>query len=436
MANGPDGCLWVIDMYRELIEGAAFLAPAILKHMDVGSGVDRGRIWRIVPDGRKRSMPKLSKATTATLVALLEHSSGWRRDTASRLLYQRQDRSAVIPLRQLAKRSNSPLGRTHALYAARRGCGSVGGLTMCLAALSDREPRVREHALRLAEHFCKDDQRIQARTQAMVADSDALVRYQLAFSLGAQSGTTPAPALAALAVSDGDNPWIRVAILSSVTGCADDVLQRLAGDVAFRNAAQGGPFLTALAGQTAASRPADVVVVLKVLDGPLAEDQALARGIVKELMSKMSTATQAKLARTEGGRVHAILAGLLADARQTAVDEKKPAPARAGAVRSLRFAGFADVHELLTESLASRQPAELQTAAVETLASFDDARGAAILLKAWPGMSPKLRATAAEAALRSLSFGSAAFLDAIENGHSGPSRRRPGPAQSTEAVSR
>ena len=191
MANGPDGCLWVIDMYRGLIEGAAFLAPTILKHMDVGSGVDRGRIWRIVPDGHKSTMPKLSKATTAALVALLEHASGWRRDTASRLLYQRQDRSAAIPLRQLAARSSSPLGRTHALYAL-AGLGVLGPDDV-LAALSDHEPRVREHALRLAEQFCKDDQRLQARMEAMVADSDSLVRYQLAFSLGAEPGTRPAP---------------------------------------------------------------------------------------------------------------------------------------------------------------------------------------------------------------------------------------------------
>src|SRR4029079_8210791 len=57
MANGPDGCLWVVDMCRELIEGAAFLPPQILKHMDVGSGVDRGRIWRVVPEGFKRPKP-------------------------------------------------------------------------------------------------------------------------------------------------------------------------------------------------------------------------------------------------------------------------------------------------------------------------------------------------------------------------------------------
>ena len=50
-ANAPDGCLYVIDMYRELIEGAAFLPPQSLKHLDVASGIDRGRIWRIVPEG-------------------------------------------------------------------------------------------------------------------------------------------------------------------------------------------------------------------------------------------------------------------------------------------------------------------------------------------------------------------------------------------------
>ncbi|HMX17502.1 MAG TPA: hypothetical protein PKD29_11655, partial [Rhodocyclaceae bacterium] len=39
-ANAPDGTLYVLDMYRQLIEGAAFLAPPILRHMDVSAGAD------------------------------------------------------------------------------------------------------------------------------------------------------------------------------------------------------------------------------------------------------------------------------------------------------------------------------------------------------------------------------------------------------------
>jgi putative membrane-bound dehydrogenase-like protein len=93
-ANAPDGTLYVIDMYRELIEGAAFLPPEILKHLDVSAGIDRGRIYRIVSEGfRQPKPPRLGQATTPELVALLEHPNGWHRDTASRRLYQRQDRA-------------------------------------------------------------------------------------------------------------------------------------------------------------------------------------------------------------------------------------------------------------------------------------------------------------------------------------------------------
>ena len=70
-ANAPDGTLYVIDMYRELIEGAAFLPPQVLKHVDVTGGIDRGRIYRIVPDGFKQpKRPNLANATTSELVAL------------------------------------------------------------------------------------------------------------------------------------------------------------------------------------------------------------------------------------------------------------------------------------------------------------------------------------------------------------------------------
>ena len=214
MANGPDGCLWVVDMYRELIEGAAFLPPQILKHMDVASGVDRGRIWRVVPAGHKPKIPRLSKATTAELVALLEHPNGWHRDTASRLLYQRQDRSAVAPLRQLAAASKTPLGRTHALYAL----AGLGALRAGRCACRPERPgaaRSRTRPCDWRSRFCQEVERVQQRMEEMVGDTDPLVRYQLAFSLGALPGTKPAAALAALAVRDGADPWMRVAILSS-----------------------------------------------------------------------------------------------------------------------------------------------------------------------------------------------------------------------------
>jgi len=414
MANGPDGCLWVVDMCRELIEGATFLPPQILKHIDVGNGVDRGRIWRVVPAGHKPTAPKLSKATTVELVALLEHANAWHRDTASRLLYQRQDQSAVESLRQLAAASSSPLGRTHALHAL-AGLGALRAGDV-IAALGDSEPRVREHALKLAEPLCNDDAPIQKRMEDMIGDNDPLVRFQLAFSLGALPGTKPAPALAALAFRDGADRWMRVAILSSVSACAGEVFHRLADDAGFRSSGHGRALLTSLAAQTgAAGRPDDLAAVLKELDGSLAGDKPLSDDIVMALLSKASAASQAQLSAAGGSHLRAILAGLLAGARATAVDESRPASPRAAAVLSLRFATFEDVRALLEELLGTRQPPAVQTAAIETLGRFDDIRAAGVLLRAWAAMSPKLRATAAEA-LFARPVWAEAFLDAVEQG--------------------
>src|SRR5262245_11592861 len=151
-ANAPDGCLYVIDMYRSLIEDTAFIPPAIVKHLDISGGFDMGRLYRIVPEGfQRRPPPRLGKATTAELVALLEHPNGWHRDTASRLLYQRQDPAAVALLRKLAGESKSPLGRMHALYAL-DGLKALDVATV-LRGLNDTDAHVREHALRLAEPF-------------------------------------------------------------------------------------------------------------------------------------------------------------------------------------------------------------------------------------------------------------------------------------------
>jgi len=90
-ATGPDGCLYICDMYRETIEHPWSLPPGIKKHLDLNSGNDRGRIYRIEPDGFKRSpVPKLSEATDAELLALARHSeSQWAQTTARRLLFER-----------------------------------------------------------------------------------------------------------------------------------------------------------------------------------------------------------------------------------------------------------------------------------------------------------------------------------------------------------
>src|SRR5207302_2847039 len=75
-ANAPDGCLHVIDMYREVIEHPWSIPDEIKKHLDLNSGNDRGRIYRLEPDRadwQRRASVDLGKASTAELVQTLAH---------------------------------------------------------------------------------------------------------------------------------------------------------------------------------------------------------------------------------------------------------------------------------------------------------------------------------------------------------------------------
>jgi putative membrane-bound dehydrogenase-like protein len=414
MANGPDGALHVLDMYRNLIQAAPSIPPAILKHLDVSGGFDKGRLYRIVHESFKRSRPpRLGKATTAELVALLEHANGWHRDTASRLLYQRQDRAAVAPLKKLAATSKSPLGRMHALYAL-DGLKALDVATL-LCGLRDPDARVREHALRLAEPFASASE-IRAQFARMTDDPDLRVRYQLAFSLGAVQGEMPSRALAALARRDGGDPWCRLAILSSVNGRAGEVFRLLIEDRDFRASSPGrvllGPLAT-LIGST--NHKKEMAALVQGLNTLPESEKALLRDLVRSLVAKRPASDRNSLAVAIGGKAGAVLAELLRDALKTAPAEKRPVAERVAAIRMLGLASFSEIKDLSPRLLNVRQPQAVQAAAVETLAHFDQQAVPGLLLEAWPGFSPPLRARAIEAFF-SRSAWVAAFLDAVEQG--------------------
>src|SRR5262249_55208092 len=82
--TGPDGALWIVDMYRQVIEPPRWIPPQQLARVDVRAGSDQGRIYRVVPNtGKLHSWPRLDRADAPDLVAALETSNGWRRDMAA-----------------------------------------------------------------------------------------------------------------------------------------------------------------------------------------------------------------------------------------------------------------------------------------------------------------------------------------------------------------
>ncbi len=374
-------------------------------------------LYRIVPEGFKRPRPpRLGTAPTAELVALLEHPNGWHRDTASRLLYQRQGPAAVAPLKKLAAGSQSPQARMHALHAL-DGLKALDAATV-LHGLRDPDSRVREHALRLAEPF-ESARGGRARLEQMTDDPDLRVRYQLAFSLGAVRGEMPSRALVKLARRDGGDRWFRLAVLSSVNGRAGEVFRLLLADKVFRAAPHRREFLAALAAVIgSANRPDEIAAVAQGLDVLPADDQALAKETVRVLVARLPAPGREQFARLAGGKAGAVLADLLRDALKTAPDGKRPVADRVAAVRTLGLASFADNRQLFRDLLTFRQPQAVQAAAVEALAGFNQPGVPALLLEAWPGLSPPLRAGAAEVFFSRPAW-IMAFLDAVEQGKVG-----------------
>src|SRR5262249_1005930 len=110
--NAPDGTLTVLDMYRETIEHPWSIPDDIRSQLDLRSGSDRGRIYRLTPPGfHRRRTPRLSRAGSTELVSLLEHRNGWHRETAQRMLNERPDPAAVPLLKQLIRGGKDRRGR-------------------------------------------------------------------------------------------------------------------------------------------------------------------------------------------------------------------------------------------------------------------------------------------------------------------------------------
>ncbi len=382
-ANAPDGTLYVADMYREIVEHPTTLPDSIKKQFDLFNGNDRGRIWRLVPDGFRQPPPvRLGPASTAVLVKTLGHPNGWHRDTAARLLYERQDRTAIPRLTELQRRAASPLGRLHALYAL----DGLGALTEShlVRAFSDRDAGVREHALRLSERFLSSA-KIWSRVAALADDPAINVRYQLAFTLGLVSRPDKTRALLAIVRRDMEHEWSRAAVLNALTAGVGDVFAAISDAEQRRESAAGSAFLRQLAALVGARNDrAEVARVVAFIEGTARTSLAfaLARSLSDGLSRAGSSVAKAGIQLTS----------LLTKARQLVADHEAAEATRLRAVELFALAPYPDAAATLLPLLDSAQVEPVQLAALSTLDRFTTAAALApALLERMTRLTPRPR---------------------------------------------
>jgi putative membrane-bound dehydrogenase-like protein len=388
--TGPDGALWVVDMYRYMIEHPQWLPQTGKDELQpfYRAGDDRGRIYRVFPKGKPpRKVERLDTLTSSQLVTALESPNGWQRDSAQRLLIAKHDAATVGLLQQLVSSSRQPLTRLHALC-------TLDGLDalkadVVEAALSDEHPGVRCNAVRLAEGRPVDV----VRLARLVGDPDAKVRLQLACTLGEFEDPRAAIALAKLGTDAGNDSYITAAVLSSVNK------RNIAGVLVAALSPRDGQssasgFVQQLFAQAAAQGEDKVVAdAIELACTPSAGNfetwQLAALAETLDGLEKRKWQIEQRLAESKREK----LTRAIALARDLAADRDTAEPDRIAATRLLlrEPQSYAADVDTIKRLLTPQTSPGIQQVVVAHAARRSEKQLASVLLAGWKSHSPALR---------------------------------------------
>jgi len=228
--SAPDGTLYILDMYRGIIQHKTYLTDYLrseIEHRGLEEPLEAGRIYRITHKSNKPGpKPQLSSKKPGELISALKHPNGWWRDTAQRLLVERQPNGIIPKLRELVTNSDTGYVRLHALW-------TLDGLdkadrSIIESALSDPSPHIRAAAIRMAEPILAEtDSSVRNEVMKLITDSSSIVQRQLAASVGEFPLGSRIPALIKLTKRYGNDPIIRSLVISGLSNHEFNFLDQL-----------------------------------------------------------------------------------------------------------------------------------------------------------------------------------------------------------------
>ncbi|MBL8819239.1 MAG: neutral/alkaline non-lysosomal ceramidase N-terminal domain-containing protein [Planctomyces sp.] len=407
--TGPDGGLYVADMYRQVIEHPEWIPPEYQRKMDLQAGHNQGRIYRLVQNSsccgtdqeeelRSWFSVPSTKVSVDELVARIQSPNGWWRDTAQRLLIHRRAQSTVPALSELAKR--------HPLAAVRVQClWTVAELTedhesfisLLEDRLSDAHSEVRCCAAQLLERYLgSPEYPIPDGLKSVVESSDSDFVFQVSMSLGESWDPAAGTILAQVLLRSIDEPWIRAAVMSSVN--QHNVSEMLATVSEHSSDAAALSAFELLIPQAAAMGHGSAVAgplhgLLKSLRAPEVVGQPAAWDRTAGMLAGIRKFEGIDTAIRENQEIKLLLTELQKDSIRIAIDPNADAELRTAAVR---FSATHDVLEpddraALLNLLSLETPVEIQFAAAEALSRVAGSEELTQLFERWRSMSPGIR---------------------------------------------
>lgn len=404
--TGPDGCLWIADMYRHVIEHPEWIPEAWQARLDLRAGEDKGRIYRVRKKGQVRQpLPNLSALNDVELVkAYLWKASknGWERDTAQQLLSTRETiaPAAIEELRGVTNNCHEdwadvvmPLSRRHAI-AILNSWGQLQASDLAISLRSDHPHAVAATLQCLSPDWLKNGD-MRATLSALVEHESLEVRYDLALKLGDFNSPDVPKWLGELILSDPNDPWLRAAILSSAPKHADQllplVIQKLPADET-RATWVGHLVATILADKPEAG----LARIFKAIGGEAEGDAnawkvAALADTLRVLRDRGTPLSQLmKTEDTELRLAYEAVQPTFEQARTLLNAVDGPLPER---LASIQIAGELAEDRMgdttrLNGLLVPQSPIELTSAAIARLTQLEDVGG---ILSAWPTLSPIAR---------------------------------------------
>lgn len=214
--TGPDGALWIADMYRLVIEHPEWIPAQWQAKLNLRAGDDMGRIYRVFPQNvSPRPFPRLDQMSTAERVAALQSDNGWVRDMAQQLLIWNPTPETPDLLARLLRETKQPLARLHAL-ATLHGLKQLSEATLQVG-LQDAHPGVRQHTWRLAGgRLANSSGLLEVALLQLQQEEDPRVLLQATLAMGDTDSEALARMVMARIANRLSDPYLSQAVLSSI----------------------------------------------------------------------------------------------------------------------------------------------------------------------------------------------------------------------------
>lgn len=435
MSVGPDGAMYIVDMYRQVIEHPEWIPDDIEKSLDLNAGKDKGRIYRVTAKNNKAAEFDFSVfKSNEGLISALSNPNQWVVRTAHRLLMDADlnDRD-FTELNNLSEKGNV-VAATHALWIL-HGKQKLSEQSL-VAALSSKSSSVREHALTIAEDFLKKNEKVAAAVLEKLTDSDPRVRMQASLSVSTAGGMDETLLLNALekVVDLPMDDWqiaawtlagkdISGTLFSKVASKKFDAAKTALSSLALAAARDENRALQVLksVSETGISPEIKKSVLDKLLAGQPAFSASSKPEVVKALQVIESSgdvsliSTCASIRHQAGLSPSPEFVALSQKALDRLADTSMPDSIRVLQFDLIQFLPYKQKSEVLFSCLNNREPLKIQESALRQLAAYDENEIGYRIVKTWQGLGPQLRRYASDLLLYK-EMNHDALLDGLEQG--------------------